>query len=81
MTMMPLPNYNQQETIYQTRMIQKLFVTIGMIDEFYQTLISLLSFFNPSCTIFNIQFAMRFYYIVTKLDKKNHKSTMNLLTS
>jgi hypothetical protein len=34
----PLPNYNQQETIYQTK-IQQLFVAVGMIDEFYQTLV------------------------------------------
>jgi hypothetical protein len=69
-----------KKMIYQTK-IQQFFVTIGMLDEFYQTLISRLSFFNPSHTIFNIQFAIRFYYIVTKLDKKNHKSTMYLLTS
>jgi hypothetical protein len=62
MTMRPLP----KKIIYQTK-IWQLFVTIGMLDEFYQTLISLLSFFNPSHTIFNIQFAIRFHYIVNYL--------------
>ncbi len=66
--------------IYQTK-IRQLFLTIGMLDEFYQTLVSLLSLFNPSHTIFNIQFAIRFHYIVPKLDKKNDTSTMNVLTS
>jgi hypothetical protein len=80
MTTRLLPNYNQQEMIYQTK-IQQLFVTIGMLDEFYRTLVSLLSFFNPSRTMFHIQFAIRFYYKVTTLDKKNHTSTMYLLTN
>jgi hypothetical protein len=62
--MMPLPNYNQQGMIYQTK-IQQVFVAVGMLDELNQTLISLLSLFNPSRTIFNMQFAMRFYYKVT----------------
>jgi precorrin-4 methylase len=42
MTRRPLPNYNQQKMIFQTKMQQQLFVAVGMIDEFYQTLISLL---------------------------------------
>jgi hypothetical protein len=54
MTTRPLPNYNQQKMIFQTKMQQQLFVAVGMIDEFYQTLISRLSFFNPSRMIFNI---------------------------
>jgi hypothetical protein len=48
--------------IYHTK-IQQLFVVVGMIDEFYRSLVSLLSFFNPSGTIFNIQFAIRFTYL------------------
>jgi hypothetical protein len=68
--------------IYQAKIQQQLFVAVGMIDEFYQTIVSLFChFFNPSRTIFNIQFAMQFHYKVTTLNKKNHKSTMNLLTS
>jgi hypothetical protein len=50
MTMRPLPNYNQQEMIYQTKIQQQLFVVVGMIDEFYQTLV-----FR---TIFNIQYLL-----------------------
>jgi hypothetical protein len=56
MTMTPLRNYNQQEMIYQTRMIQQMCESVSKLDEFNQTLISLLSFFNPSHTIFNIRF-------------------------
>jgi hypothetical protein len=33
--------------IYQTK-IQQFFVAVGMLDEFFKSLISLLSFFNPS---------------------------------
>jgi hypothetical protein len=44
--------------IYQTK-IQQLFVTIGMLDEFYRTLISLLSFFNPSRISYDIQHSIR----------------------
>jgi hypothetical protein len=35
--------------IYQTKIQQQLFVAVGMIDEVYQTLVSRLSLFNPSC--------------------------------
>jgi hypothetical protein len=55
----PLPNYNQQETIYQTKIQQQLFVAVGMIDEFYQTLVSRLSFFNPSRILYDIQHSIR----------------------
>jgi hypothetical protein len=34
MTTRPLPNYNQQSMIYQTK-IQQLFVAVGMLDEFH----------------------------------------------
>ncbi len=47
-----------KKMIYQTK-IQQLFVTIGMLDEFYQTLVSLWSFFNSSHTqysTFNLQY-------------------------
>jgi hypothetical protein len=32
--------------IYQTKIQQKLFVAVGMIDEFYQTLVSLFCHFS-----------------------------------
>jgi hypothetical protein len=59
MTTRPLPNYNQQEMIYQTKIQQQLFVVVGMIDEFYQTLVSRLSFFNPSRILYDIQHSIR----------------------
>jgi hypothetical protein len=69
MIMMPLPNYNQQGMLYQTK-IQQVFVAVGMLDELNQTLISLLSLFNPSHTIFNIQFAIRLYHSELPLIKR-----------
>jgi hypothetical protein len=63
--------------INQTKLPQ-LFFAVGMLDEFYQTLISLLSFFNPSRSMFNIQLTIRLTYKITTLDKKNHYSTIYL---
>jgi hypothetical protein len=34
MTMRPLPNYNQQDMIYQTK-IQQMCESVSMLDEFY----------------------------------------------
>jgi hypothetical protein len=56
MTTRPLPNYNQQSMIYQTK-IQQLFVAVGMLDEFHRTLISLFVIFQS--ILLDIQYSIR----------------------